>query len=173
VVERVLARLLSRPELKVFVNIAGASLGDTELLIAIEERIRRSGIEAGRLGFEVTETTAVADLGAAQSWIGRLKALGCLFALDDFGVGFASFAYLGSLPVDFVKIDRSFVETVDSCRTNRAVVEAVRSVARAMGREVIAEGVERSAQADVLREIGIDRGQGYHWGPPQPPDRLP
>ncbi|HXH95120.1 MAG TPA: EAL domain-containing protein, partial [Thermoanaerobaculia bacterium] len=101
------------------------------------------------------------------NWIRRLKDLGCLIALDDFGAGFSSFGYLQALAVDYIKIDRTFVHDLDTNATNRALVQAVNTVARTLGKEVIAEGVECEAHADALRAIGIEHGQGFHWGIPE------
>lgn len=158
--------LESEKSLRVFMNLSARSLNDEPLLTHIEERLRASTIEAGRISFEITETAAVADLVSARNWIRRLKDLGCLIALDDFGVGFSSFGYLRTLAVDYIKLDRTFVRDLDTNATNRALVQAVNTVARILGKEVIAEGVESEAHADVLRQIGVEHGQGYHWGIP-------
>lgn len=166
VFDEVVRILETERTLRVFMNLSARSLNDEPLLKYIEERLSSSSIEPGRLSFEITETAAVADLASARNWIRRLKELGCLIALDDFGVGFSSFGYLRALAVDYVKIDRTFVRDLDTNSTNRALVQAVNTVARTLGKEVIAEGVECEAHADVLREIGIDHGQGFHLGSP-------
>jgi diguanylate cyclase (GGDEF)-like protein/PAS domain S-box-containing protein len=166
VFNEVLRMILQRPTLRIFANLSGASLNDEALLSYIEERIKATNIMPGRLSFEITESAAVADFASARNWIRRLKELGCLFALDDFGVGFSSLGYLRALAVDYVKIDRTFIRDVDTNLTNRALVQAVNTVAHTLGKEVIAEGVETEAHASVLREIGVEHGQGYHWGQP-------
>ncbi len=168
VLDEVLRILPEHPELKVFVNLSGASLSSPSLLDHIEERVRKADLKPGRLVFEVTETAAVSDLAVAQLWIRRLKDMGCLFALDDFGMGFSSFTYLRALPADYVKIDASFVRNVDTDSTNRALVQAIRAVAHALGKEVIAEAVESHAVATVLRELHVEHGQGYYLGVPSP-----
>ena len=167
VIERVTEMLGSTPDIAVFVNLAAASLSDESLLDLIAERLHRFAIAPGRLAFEITETTAITDMAKAQNWIRRVKDLGCLFALDDFGIGFSSLAYLRGLSVDYVKIDRSFVCDVHTDQTSRALVQAVSAVALTLGKEVIAEGVECQEHANVLREIGIDHGQGFFWGEPR------
>lgn len=167
VVDSVITLLEQVESVRIFVNITGSSLGDESLLRFIEQRIREARLPPGRLAFEITETAAVTDLVAAQNWIRKLKDLGCLFAIDDFGVGFSSFSYLRALAVDYVKIDRSFVSDVDVNPTNRALVRAVQTVAETLGKEVIAEGIESDAHASVLREIGVELGQGYRWGAPK------
>jgi diguanylate cyclase (GGDEF)-like protein/PAS domain S-box-containing protein len=166
VFDEVLQTIVQRPALRIFANLSAASLNDEELLSYIEARIREANLTPGRLSFEITESAAVADFASARNWIRRLKELGCLFALDDFGVGFSSFGYLRALAVDYIKIDRTFIRDVDTNLTNRALVQAVNTVAHTLGKEVIAEGVETEAHATVLREIGVEHGQGFHWGRP-------
>ena len=169
VVDNVVRVLEQLGGVRIFVNISGESLGDDELLAFIERRIVDSHIPAGMLAFEITESAAVTDLSAAQNWIRKLKDLGCLFALDDFGVGFSSFSYLRALSADYVKIDKSFVTDLDVNPTNRALVLAVKTVAQTLGKEVIAEGVENEAHASVLREIGVELGRATPGAPPAPP----
>jgi len=168
VIDQVIAVLQRHPDLRVFVNISGESLGHKGLLQWIEESIRSSGLAPGRLSFEVTETTAVGDLQLAQEWMGRLKELGCSFALDDFGIGFSSFGYLRTLPADYVKIDGSFIRNLDSDPTNLALVQAINNVAHALGKKVVAEWVENEVVAQLLQKIGVEHGQGYYWGQPGP-----
>lgn len=153
---------------KLFVNLSGMSLGDKALLSFIEVRIRESGIAAERIGFEITETTAVKDLAQAERWIIRLKALGCSFALDDFGVGFSSFSYLSTLPVDYLKIDGSFVREIGTNPKQLALVQAMNAVAHTLGKKTIAEFVENETIVNLLKEMGVDCGQGYYFGKPEP-----
>ncbi len=168
VVDEVLSLLKVRTDLEVFVNLSGASLGEESHLLAIEERIRESGIGRGRLAFEVTETTAVRDMIAAREWMRRLRDLGCRFALDDFGIGFSSFSYLQSLPADYVKIDGSFIRDLDTNLANQALVKAIDTVAHTLGKETIAEQVENLGSVAVLRALGVEFGQGYALGEPKP-----
>ena len=166
VFDEVMRILECESEMRIFANLSGRSLNDEPLLRHIEERLRTSRVAPGRISFEITETAAVADFATARNWVRRLKDLGCMIALDDFGVGFSSFGYLRALAVDYVKIDRTFVRDLDTNATNRALVQAVNTVARTLGKAVIAEGVETEAHANVLREIGVDHAQGFHWGFP-------
>ncbi len=172
VLERVLKVLAGPGRARIFINISGASLCDESLLDFIVERVRAAALPPGRLAFEITESAAVTDLLRAQEWVAKLKELGCLFALDDFGIGFSSFSYLRSLSADYVKIDRSFVADLDTNPTNRALVRAVKSVANTLGKEVIAEGVETGRLENALRELGVELAQGYLWGQAQsaPPE---
>ncbi len=168
VLEKSLHLLQADPDLRLFVNLSGASLGDDSLLDLIEKQIRASGVAPGRLAFEITETAAVTDLLRAQQWMGRLCELGCHFALDDFGMGFSSFSYLRALPADYVKIDGSFIRNLDTDPTNRALVQAIKAVAQALGKEVIAEWVESESVAEVLRQLGVEYAQGHRWGVASP-----
>ncbi len=168
VVDHVIEVLLKRPEVEIFVNLSGTSLGDEFLLSHIEERVTATGLPAGRLAFEITETTAVRDIVVAREWMRRLKDRGCRFALDDFGMGFSSFAYLQSLPADYVKIDGSFIRGVETDPAARALVRAIDTVARTLGKETIAECVENLDSVRTLMELGVEYGQGYALGMPAP-----
>lgn len=147
------------------INLSGASLGDDRLLAHVHERVRRCA-QPARLCFEITETSAISNLAQVGEIIRELRALGCGFALDDFGTGMASFDYLRSLPVDFLKIDGSFIKDIDQNPISHAMVRAVHDIAHLMGMRTIAEYVETEAIARVLRDIGIDYLQGYHYGRP-------
>lgn len=163
VIKAVLRSLLARPRAPICVNISGASLGDEMLLARLERYIASANLAAGQLVFEITETAVVHDLERARHWMERLSKLGCRFALDDFGTGFSSFSYLRSLPVDEVKIDGSFIQTVGTDDSSLAVVQAITSLAHALGKRVIAEWVESRAIATKLATLGVDYGQGYLW----------
>ena len=166
VVGRALATLRARAGLRLFVNLSGASLAHEELLDEVEALIESAGLEPGRLAFEITESVAMGNPARVRHWMQRLKQAGCQFALDDFGVGFSSFAYLQLLPTDYVKIDGSFVRDLDTNPTNRALVEAICAVAHTLGKETIAEWVENASIAALLRGLGVEFGQGYFWGKP-------
>jgi len=168
VVSKAVRILESSPGRRLFVNLSGTSLGDRALLSELEALVARSGLSPGALTFEITETAAIADLPGLQRWAARLKELGCGFALDDFGTGFSSFSYLQALPVDLVKIDGSFVRDLDANPTNRALVNAMVAVSHALGRTVVAEMVERAPVAEILRDLGVEYGQGWFWGRPEP-----
>ena len=160
------------PTLKLFINLSGGSIGNEELLLLIEENMKNRRIEPSRLGFEITETMAVKDLVRADRWIRRLKEKGCRFALDDFGIGFSSFSYLQYLSVDYVKIDGSYIRDLDKNNKNRALVQAMNTVARSLGKEVIAEFVENSSILDILGEDQVGYAQGYYFGQPKSAPKL-
>jgi len=168
IIKTVLIDMKNRSNIKVFVNISGSSLGDEVLLEFIESYLKESGIDPKRLGFEITETTAINDLVASEIWINKLKALGCKFALDDFGVGFSSFSYLSKLPIDYLKIDGSFVRNLDTDDKQKALILAVNAVAHTLGKETIAEFVENERILEILKELNVDHVQGYYLGKPEP-----
>ena len=168
VVQEAVRRLQAHPGARTFVNLSADCLVDDGLLDFVEARLDESGIEPGRLGFEITETTIVQDLALAERWVRRLKARGCRFALDDFGSGFSSFVHLRNLPVDHLKIDGAITRALQSDATERAVVQAMQVLARTLGKEIVAEWVENEATVRILREIGVAHGQGYHLGRPGP-----
>lgn len=172
VVENAIKILEKNPEIKFFVNISGVSLGDKKLLQTIEGEIFVSGIEASRLGFEITETVAVKDFVQAGRWISRLRELGCPFALDDFGIGFSSFNYLRELPVDFVKIDGSYVRNIHQDPTQLAFVQAIQTVAKSLGKKTVAEFVENEEIIQELRKLGVNYSQGYFIGKPAGEDQF-
>lgn len=166
VVKAALAALQQYPQIRFFVNISGMSLEDGDFLEFIEASIRESGVSASRIGFEITETIAVKDFIRAEYWIEWLKRLGCQFALDDFGMGFSSFAYLRMLPVDYLKIDGTFVRNMDKDPTQRALIVAINAVAHTLGKKTVAEFVENKEIFDALKDLDIDLVQGYYLGKP-------
>ena len=117
--------------------------------------------------FEVTESVAIANLQNASIVLSQLQEFGCTTALDDFGVGYSSFTYLKELPVDYVKIDGSFVRNVDNDDLSLAFVRSMNDIAHAMGKKTIAEFVETKACLQKLREIGVDYAQGFYLGCPE------
>ncbi len=168
VVDSAIDLLGKHPDLSFFVNLSASSLGDKELLKFIEAKIEESNLQACRIGFEITETAAIRDLDQVEHWIQRLKLMGCKFALDDFGVGFLTFTHLQRLPVDYLKIDGTFIRNLDSNPTNKALVQAINAVAHALGIATIAEYVENAEIWAIIGELGIDCGQGYYLGKPSP-----
>ena len=166
VVERALAWMVGNPErlariAMVSVNLSGHSLSDDQFMAYLEERLRKGGFPAEKLCFEVTETAAVANLHYTADFMREIKALGCRFALDDFGTGFSSYAYLQNLPVDFLKIDGTFVRDLADNLTHYALVRSINELAHFLNMETIAEFVDSDETADALREIRVDYAQGY------------
>ena len=171
VIARVLDFMASYPEdphRHLSVNLSGQSLSSMEFLETIKGMLLRSRVDLSRLCFEVTETAAVANWHHALGFMGELRALGCKLALDDFGSGLSSFAYLKSLPVDYLKIDGAFVRNMGRDPNDRAIVAAIQNLAELFGLKTIAEFVEDEAIVALLREIGVDYGQGYVFHRPEP-----
>ena len=154
------------------INLSGASLDRHGVLERIIEEFQHTDVPPERICFEVTETAAVANLSSAIRFINALKGLGCQFALDDFGSGLSSFAYLKSLPVDVLKIDGVFVKDMLDDPIDRAMVKSINEMAHVMGKKTVAEFVENDALIDVLISLGVDYAQGYAIGHPIPIDNL-
>jgi diguanylate cyclase (GGDEF)-like protein/PAS domain S-box-containing protein len=148
------------------INVSGASIGDDQFLDYVRENFARFRIPHASICFEITETTAVTSLSKAADFIGALREPGCRFALDDFGVGVSSFTYLKQLPVDYLKIDGSFVKNMLHDPVDAAMVEAIHRIGRVMGKQTIAESVETTAALDALRSVGVDYAQGNAIAPP-------
>ena len=149
------------------INISGASLADDSLLDYIKSELERVEVPAAVVCFEITETAAIANLDAAKLFIHDLHKLGCRFALDDFGSGLSSFAYLKTLPVDYLKIDGGFVRDMVSDPVDFAMVSSMHQLGKAMGIRTIAEFVENGSVLEKLAEICVDYAQGYGIGRPQ------
>ncbi|MGY2289970.1 EAL domain-containing protein [Pseudomonas sp. SDO528_S397] len=149
------------------INLSGTTIGDEDFLGFLREQFSAYGIPPHTICFEITETSAIANLGSAIRFINELKELGCHFSLDDFCAGMSSFAYLKHLPVDFLKIDGSFVKDMLDDPINRAMVEVINHIGHVMGKRTIAEFVETPQIEQALLEIGVDYAQGYLIERPQ------
>ncbi|MDH0305052.1 MULTISPECIES: EAL domain-containing protein [unclassified Pseudomonas] len=149
------------------INLSGSSIGDDKFLEYLQRLFGEFDIPPRLICFEITETSAIANLGSAIRFINELKGLGCRFSLDDFCAGMSSFAYLKHLPVDFLKIDGSFVKDMLDDPINRAMVEVINHIGHVMGKRTIAEFVETPLIEQALQEIGVDYAQGYLIERPQ------
>ena len=149
------------------INLSGASLSDERFRHTLRASLEQLRLPLGSICFEITETAAVANLTKVANFIVEIKQLGCAFALDDFGSGLSSFAYLKNLPVDFLKIDGSFIKDIERDPMDFAMVQAINAIGHVMGLKTIAEFVENESIRERLVEIGIDYAQGYHIGKPR------
>ena len=153
---------------KCSINLSGQSLVSEGFLNFIMAKLKEYKIQPSKICFEITETAAIANLDQATSFVQSLKDLGCYFALDDFGAGLSSFAYLKTLPVDFLKIDGMFVKDIHRDNVSRAMVKAINDMGHVLGKQTIAEYVENEEILETLKEIGVDFAQGFHAGRPEP-----
>jgi diguanylate cyclase (GGDEF)-like protein/PAS domain S-box-containing protein len=154
------------------INLSGQSLCDEQFADFLIRELEVSGLPPGCLCFEITETAAVANLTRAIEFISRLKAMGCRFALDDFGSGLSSFGYLKNLPVDYLKIAGNFIQDINADPVDFAMVEAINQIGHVMGLHTIAESVENSAILHRLRALGVDYAQGFGVHAPVPLEQL-
>ncbi len=150
------------------INLSGDSINEEKFIEFIQEQFSIHQIPPEIICFEITETVAISNLSKAASLIWKLKELGCQFALDDFGSGMSSFAYLKNLPVDYIKIDGNFIKNIADNPIDIAMVEAITKIAHVMGIKTVAEYVESQIVMDKLKELGVDYAQGYYLGKPQP-----
>lgn len=153
----------------VAVNVSAVQFREPKLLIsAVSRAIELTGIDPQRLMIEVTESLLIHDHDSVLDTIRSLRALGLKFSLDDFGTGYSSLSYLSSFPFSQVKVDRGFVQTLETNSASRAIVETVCTLARKLGMQTVVEGVETEAQHAIIRELGADKAQGYLFGRPAP-----
>ncbi len=150
------------------INISGQTLSDAQFLEFVVESFDRSGVEPAQICFEISEASVVANLDAARRFVGVLHGMGCFFALDDFGSNLGSFSSLKNLPMDYLKIDGSFMHNLARDSVNQAMVTATIKLARSLNFKVIAEQVEDAAGLDAARSMGVDYVQGYAVGRPKP-----
>jgi diguanylate cyclase (GGDEF)-like protein len=155
-------------KLSLAINLSGKSLGDKSFLEHIEHRIRNGDVEGHEICFEITESSAIISLSSAHSFMESLKALGCRFSLDDFGRGMSSFSYLKTLPVDYLKIDGTFIRDIAIDPVDRAMVNAINEIAHTMQLKTIAEFVENQQTLDELQILNIDFAQGFYICQPFP-----
>lgn len=148
-------------------NLSTHAFECPDLLPLIERKLEQHWIDPGRIVFEITETAAITSVAETRRMLARLRGLGCRFALDDFGSGFASFSYLKNFPVDVLKIDGSFIVNLPSDPMDQMLVRSMVDVAHNLNKQVIAEFVEKQEVVDMLRDYGIDYAQGYLFGKPE------
>jgi len=169
---RFIAETSNSDRLHYSINLSGNSLNEDNLVRSIQRGLDRYDVNPELICFEITETAAITNLSNTRKLIDELKLTGCEFALDDFGSGLSSFGYLKNLPVDYLKIDGSFVRDMDCDVIDHAMVAAINQVGHVMGIRTIAEFVESDVIVEKLRELGVDYAQGYHIARPTPMELL-
>jgi EAL domain-containing protein (putative c-di-GMP-specific phosphodiesterase class I) len=156
----------------VWVNLSARQLAQDDLVDVVAATLKRYAVKPGTVGLEITESALLEDADGAIATLDALRKLGVRLAVDDFGTGYSSLAYLKRLPVDQLKVDRSFIEGLEAEGDASAIVAAVTGMARALRLTTVAEGVESSAQVEVLRRLECDVAQGYFFTTPQPPANI-
>lgn len=162
-----LRELLGR-DLTIAVNVSARQLQHPEFTEHVDNALQRADLPPHLLTLELTESVLVASGERAEQQLNALKDRGVKLALDDFGTGYASLAYLQRLPVDIVKIDRSFTAKIDSGAADLALLEGIVGLGKALGLQLVAEGIERGAQQGIVQELGCHGAQGFHFGRPAP-----
>ena len=160
--------IVVQPDRSVAINISGQTLGDAQFLEFVVECLDSTGVAPAQICFEIAESAVVANLEHARRFVGVLHGMGCKFALDDFGSGVGSFSNLKNLPLDYLKIDGSFIRNLARDTVNQAMVTAMIKLARTLNFKVIAEQVEDTTALEAARRMGVDYLQGYAIGRPQP-----
>ncbi|MBI3563351.1 MAG: EAL domain-containing protein [Gammaproteobacteria bacterium] len=153
-------------DIRYALNLSGQSITATRIAELIPAVLEQTKLDPRALTFEITETAAIADMNMAVGLLTKLQSLGCLTALDDFGSGMSSFAYLRELPVNIVKIDGRFIRNLANSSIDQAMVKAMNEIAHALGKQTVGEFVENESHFRVLCEMGVDYGQGYYLGKP-------
>jgi EAL domain-containing protein (putative c-di-GMP-specific phosphodiesterase class I) len=160
------------PGLGVSVNLSPRQLTDERLGSMIARVLSDTGLDPALLTLEITETALLADTAAAGRALAMTRSMGVQVALDDFGTGFSSLTHLREMPVQMVKIDRSFVSRLEAHKPDAVIVRSIVDLAAGLGLDVVAEGVETPGQRNMLAEFGCPSAQGYLFSPPTPADRL-
>ena len=149
------------------INLSGASLNSQSFRDKLSQKLLEHNLPPELFGFEITESIAISNIDSVSSFIQSLKALGCSFALDDFGKGMSSLSYLKNLPIDYLKIDGSFITELNQDKVSKIMVEAINHIAGGMGLKTVAEFVESQDILDTVRDLKVDYAQGYHLGRPR------
>ncbi len=154
------------------VNLSPRQFAQPTLVADVIDILASTGLPPERLELEITESILLDEGDTSAAALRALREVGVRLVLDDFGTGYSSLSYLRRLPLDSIKIDRSFIDGLDSDDANLPIVQAVIALAHGLGIEVVAEGIETAGQLARLRELVCDRGQGFYYARPQPPEQL-
>ncbi|CAN5142458.1 hypothetical protein BH10PSE13_BH10PSE13_06800 [soil metagenome] len=159
-----------RVPLTLNVNVSQVQIARDDVAAAVREALAEAGVDGSRVTVEVTESALVTDIDKTRAMLLKLKAMGMSIAMDDFGTGFSNLANLQMLPIDVLKVDRSFVNGMVGDRDKVAIVRAILSLAGALGMRTVAEGIETAEVGQALADLGCDRGQGYYYARPMTPE---
>jgi EAL domain-containing protein (putative c-di-GMP-specific phosphodiesterase class I) len=162
----------SDPPLTLNVNITPRQFSHPELAAEIGRTLEETGIDPCCINLEITETIAMADAERSTVVLSELKALGVHLDIDDFGTGYSSLSRLQRFPVDVLKIDRAFISCMDTDLRTREIVRVIVMLAHGLGLKVVAEGIETQTQADMLKDIGCEMGQGYFYARPASAEKI-
>jgi EAL domain-containing protein (putative c-di-GMP-specific phosphodiesterase class I) len=165
-------RYAQAADLRVTVNVSARQLGRPEFLVEVKEALRRGELEPACLGLEITESILMKDVSSPRSTLEALRALGVRVLLDDFGTGYSSLSRLKGVPVDAIKVDRSFVDGLGTEEEDTTIVSAIVDIASSLGLDTIAEGVETPGQLGALRDLGCEAAQGWLFAPAMPAGEL-
>jgi EAL domain-containing protein (putative c-di-GMP-specific phosphodiesterase class I) len=160
------------PPLVMSVNLSAKQLQHPDVAETVEETLKETGFDAHYLSLDITETLYIEALEGNTAALDKLKKMGVRISIDDFGTGYSSLAYLKRIPADALKIDKSFIKGIGEDLEDTAIVRMIIELAQTLGMEVIAEGVESEEQAQQLKEMGCDRGQGFYFAEPLPPQAI-
>ena len=166
------AQITDIPQLKVSVNISGRQFQQQDLNKRILHILEETNFDPQYLELELTESTIVHNIEASLAKLKELKALGVKLSIDDFGTGFSSLGYIKKFPLDTLKIDRCFVQHIDTDTQNRAITKAIIAMAKSLDFKTVAEGVETASELKVLQDLGCNSIQGYYYSRPLPFDKL-
>ena len=165
-IETLAEQRIHSPGMRYSLKLSSQTISDLGVCDLIQETLRCSDLDPAALTFEVTESVAISDMSLAETFLSRLRHIGCKTSLDDFGSGMSSFSHLRDLPIDYVKIDGRFVRRMATSPVDQTIVKAMNEIAHALGKQTIAEFVEDEVTMNLLRAYGIDYAQGYYLGRP-------
>jgi EAL domain-containing protein (putative c-di-GMP-specific phosphodiesterase class I) len=160
------------PPVRIAVNVSPIQLRQKDFAASVEAAIAAAGGAPHGLDLEITESVIMHDIDANVRVLSQVRGMGVELAIDDFGTGYSSLAYIGRLPVSVIKIDRAFIRNLDSDAESKPIVRTIISLTHALGRKVVAEGVETEGQARLLRQLRCDQYQGYLFSKPLPAEEI-
>lgn len=166
------AQSANRPPLFVNINLSIRQFADPELIPVLQDSFAQQGLQAARIKLEITESLVMGNMDAALELMHKLKGIGCRLAVDDFGTGYSSLSYLHKLPVDVLKLDRSFIREINGNSRAAVLVHAVARLARDLGMETVVEGVETMTQVQACRDADVHYAQGWHYSPALPLEKA-